>query len=206
MVGVFDITFPFLGLPWFWRCTWSGEKQPSQETEDGKQDGGKGEGRNPFLNLFFKHFALKIGIYNSIISDKTLYFTAKLYERLAMVLIVSFQRSKSKREESEPSKFCCIPCSRPLSEECGTCKYCKDKPKYGGTYILRQKCILRTCVNKKKSIKTSSQKYKNKWMMNNPCFIYLLWKIYEIILKLNVNFAVKWFFWFLRDLVDQSIE
>ena len=124
-----------------------------------------------------------------------------------MVLIASFQRrSKSKREESEPPKFCCIPCSRPLSEECGTCKYCKDKPKNGGTYILRQKCILRTCVKKKKSSKTSSGKYKKEWMMINVCFISLLWKIYCIILNLNVAFAVCsdfYVIWLINQLSNQ---
>jgi hypothetical protein len=32
--------------------------------------------------------------------------------------------------------------------ECGVCKYCKDKPKFGGNYTLRQACILRQQAKK----------------------------------------------------------
>ncbi|XP_065912957.1 uncharacterized protein [Dysidea avara] len=40
----------------------------------------------------------------------------------------------------------CGKCSRCLAEECGTCKPCKDKPKFGGKGVQKHCCIHRQCV------------------------------------------------------------
>ena len=34
-----------------------------------------------------------------------------------------------------------------MAVECGTCKYCLDKPKFGGKSVLRQSCIKKKCHN-----------------------------------------------------------
>lgn len=41
----------------------------------------------------------------------------------------------------------CITC---LAPECGSCLYCRDKPKFGGTGIKKQRCLKRRCVAKEK--------------------------------------------------------
>ena len=49
----------------------------------------------------------------------------------------------------------CVGCQR---ADCGTCIFCKDKPKFGGPGVKKQRCALRTCSNfvKKVSIHTLS--------------------------------------------------
>ena len=37
----------------------------------------------------------------------------------------------------------CIGCT---SSDCGTCKFCKDKPKFGGRGTLKQCCVKRKCT------------------------------------------------------------
>ncbi|XP_046896398.1 methyl-CpG-binding domain protein 1a isoform X2 [Hypomesus transpacificus] len=39
----------------------------------------------------------------------------------------------------------CTKCAACLRKDCGKCKYCMDKPKYGGKGRLKQKCIMRRC-------------------------------------------------------------
>ena len=39
----------------------------------------------------------------------------------------------------------CFKCSGCLAEDCGICKYCVDKPKYGGKGVLKQSCLKRKC-------------------------------------------------------------
>ena len=44
--------------------------------------------------------------------------------------------------------FCgnCDGCQR--KEDCGECKFCRDKPKFGGPNRLKKKCEERVCINK----------------------------------------------------------
>ena len=39
----------------------------------------------------------------------------------------------------------CGECDGCRARECGTCLYCKDMPKYGGTGTMRQSCKMRQC-------------------------------------------------------------
>ncbi len=39
----------------------------------------------------------------------------------------------------------CGECEACTREECGQCKFCLDKPKFGGSYTLRQVCIKKVC-------------------------------------------------------------
>uniref|UniRef100_A0A1X7TAJ2 Ubiquitin-like protease family profile domain-containing protein n=1 Tax=Amphimedon queenslandica TaxID=400682 RepID=A0A1X7TAJ2_AMPQE len=41
----------------------------------------------------------------------------------------------------------CGTCENYVAVECGTCKYCLDKPKFGGNGVLRQSCINKKCHN-----------------------------------------------------------
>ena len=40
----------------------------------------------------------------------------------------------------------CEACTRP---DCGKCKYCRDKKKFGGPNIMKQACIYKQCANKR---------------------------------------------------------
>ena len=41
----------------------------------------------------------------------------------------------------------CAKCAGCRRENCGSCKFCLDMPKYGGKQLLKQKCKNRVCVN-----------------------------------------------------------
>ena len=41
----------------------------------------------------------------------------------------------------------CRKCPGCLRNDCGSCVFCKDKPKYGGPGKKKQKCELRVCTN-----------------------------------------------------------
>lgn len=45
-------------------------------------------------------------------------------------------------------KMRCGECEACQAENCGTCRFCIDMPKNGGSGTLRQPCVLRTCKNK----------------------------------------------------------
>ena len=43
--------------------------------------------------------------------------------------------------------WACQKCSGCIREDCGKCTYCKDKPKFGGRNIQKQKCQFKKCSN-----------------------------------------------------------
>ena len=54
------------------------------------------------------------------------------------------------RSRSTSLKSCkCDGCTRP---ECGKCKMCLDKPKYGGPGKKKQRCLYRQCVQRPKPV------------------------------------------------------
>ena len=65
-------------------------------------------------------------------------------------------------KETQP--LCCIPCTVKMSDECKICIFCIDKPKYGGPNKLKQKCIKRTCLKKRKRAGTSTSTTSRKSM------------------------------------------
>ncbi|XP_011404618.2 PREDICTED: uncharacterized protein LOC100632164 [Amphimedon queenslandica] len=66
------------------------------------------------------------------------------------------KRKKSTKDSVKPlRKVRCGQCPECMSEPCGTCKFCLDSPKYGGTGKLRKACLRRRCSNMQFS-KTSS--------------------------------------------------
>lgn len=40
----------------------------------------------------------------------------------------------------------CFNCSGCLAADCGTCKHCLDKPKFGGKGLKKQCCVKRKCI------------------------------------------------------------
>ena len=46
-----------------------------------------------------------------------------------------------------PRKKACGKCEECLLEDCGQCKACVDKPKFGGPGIKKQKCLKKVCTN-----------------------------------------------------------
>lgn len=59
-----------------------------------------------------------------------------------------FKKVESKRKRN----WSCMKCANCLKEECGKCIYCLDRPKYGGTFRLRQRCANRRCLLKLKDL------------------------------------------------------
>ena len=45
----------------------------------------------------------------------------------------------------------CGKCATCLAEDCGKCIYCLDRPKFGGPFIKKQRCIKRRCLMKIKN-------------------------------------------------------
>lgn len=43
--------------------------------------------------------------------------------------------------------WACQKCSGCIRPDCGKCIYCKDKPKFGGRGVQKQKCMLKKCSN-----------------------------------------------------------
>ena len=46
----------------------------------------------------------------------------------------------------------CKSCPGCLAPECGNCKYCLDKPRFGGKNRLRQRCVMKACHLKMKNV------------------------------------------------------
>lgn len=40
----------------------------------------------------------------------------------------------------------CRQCANCLADDCGSCNYCKDKPKFGGPNTLKKKCLQKKCL------------------------------------------------------------
>lgn len=56
---------------------------------------------------------------------------------------------KSGPIDSKLSKYrrmACRKCKGCLADDCGTCQYCLDKPKFGGNDVKKQKCLKRKCL------------------------------------------------------------
>lgn len=51
----------------------------------------------------------------------------------------------------------CRQCSRCQAQDCGACKMCLDKPKFGGKGRLKQCCVKRRCIQMAKSLYYSAR-------------------------------------------------
>ena len=58
----------------------------------------------------------------------------------------SIAASKPKKEAATTRTTACKTCANCLRDDCGTCKNCVDKPKFGGPGTRKQPCIHRKCL------------------------------------------------------------
>ena len=49
-------------------------------------------------------------------------------------------------EKKKRTKKVCGTCSGCEAEDCGECKHCQDKPKFGGKNTIKQRCLARLCL------------------------------------------------------------
>tara|TARA_A100001015_G_C15031714_1_gene733689 strand:- start:1038 stop:1448 length:411 start_codon:yes stop_codon:yes gene_type:complete len=77
-----------------------------------------------------------------------------------MIVINKMQQTIYESVETEPLKHIseniqkknrhrfssCGFCTNCITEDCGRCKNCKDKPKYGGKGIRKRGCIYKNCL------------------------------------------------------------
>ena len=61
------------------------------------------------------------------------------------------------------NNYLCGKCNSCLmNEDCGVCRFCKDKPKFGGPNTLRKKCMKRVCQNAQLPTQPVSKEEHNK--------------------------------------------
>ena len=70
-----------------------------------------------------------------------------MYDNFASVLLYMYKGKTRKR---------CGTCSGCTASDCGVCKYCRDKPKYGGPGRLKQSCEKRKCINIGKQVESKT--------------------------------------------------
>ena len=46
--------------------------------------------------------------------------------------------------------WCCLKCANCLADDCGKCINCLDRPKFGGPFIRKQRCLYKKCLMKTK--------------------------------------------------------
>lgn len=65
--------------------------------------------------------------------------------------------SQPRRKTSGRIKnWCCLKCANCLADDCGKCINCLDRPKFGGPFIRKQRCLYKKCLMKTKPISSSS--------------------------------------------------
>ena len=70
--------------------------------------------------------------------------------------------SKFTQKRRRRDKYSCGKCDGCLrKEDCKRCQFCRDKPKYGGTNRLRQKCTEMVCRNKARVKRSQLQEEGN---------------------------------------------
>ena len=62
------------------------------------------------------------------------------------------QRTPPRRKTSGRIKnWCCLKCPNCLADDCGKCINCLDRPKFGGPFIRKQRCLYKKCLMKMKT-------------------------------------------------------
>lgn len=61
------------------------------------------------------------------------------------------QKAAPRRKTSGRIKnWCCLKCANCLADDCGKCINCLDRPKFGGPFIRKQRCLYKKCLMKTK--------------------------------------------------------
>ena len=82
-----------------------------------------------------------------VLSDYENISTTKISRFMVLSMYVPIGRSRR-----------CNQCSACLRKDCGKCKFCKDKLKFGGKGVKKQCCIKRRCMNSKSISQNPAQK------------------------------------------------
>ncbi|XP_074603420.1 uncharacterized protein LOC141856962 [Brevipalpus obovatus] len=53
-----------------------------------------------------------------------------------------------RRSKARVKNWCCLKCANCLADDCGTCINCLDRPKFGGPFVRKQRCIKKKCLEK----------------------------------------------------------
>merc|ERR1719245_136955 len=62
-------------------------------------------------------------------------------------LVATSQQQTNKGGQGIRNRVFCGECTGCLkNDDCGSCRYCRDKTKFGGQNRLRQKCLHRRCL------------------------------------------------------------
>lgn len=51
--------------------------------------------------------------------------------------------------------WCCLKCANCMADDCGKCINCLDRPKFGGPFIRKQRCLYKKCLLKTKPVVTN---------------------------------------------------
>lgn len=66
-------------------------------------------------------------------------------------LVSAIRPSLNKLIVTGKKVWSCGKCMTCTAEDCGKCIYCLDRPKFGGPFIKKQRCIKRRCLMKIKN-------------------------------------------------------
>ena len=68
----------------------------------------------------------------------------------------------------------CGACDGCTAEDCGECRFCIDKPKFGGKGVLKQACIFRSCKRTKVTLEGMNIHTITTWLNNNYVNLYFV--------------------------------
>lgn len=60
-------------------------------------------------------------------------------------------RKIDRRSKARVKNWCCLKCVNCLADDCGKCINCLDRPKFGGPFIRKQRCVNKKCLEKLQS-------------------------------------------------------
>ncbi|XP_015792414.1 integrator complex subunit 4 homolog [Tetranychus urticae] len=72
------------------------------------------------------------------------------------IKVIDFRRITPKIISKKPDRrskirvknWCCLKCANCLADDCGKCINCLDRPKFGGPFVRKQRCVNKKCLEK----------------------------------------------------------
>lgn len=102
---------------------------------------GSSSGEIPTISLSF----------NGNGNENGLDLTSSILEKRQPSYTRKEKASKGVKITAGKKVWSCGKCVTCMAEDCGKCIYCLDRPKFGGPFIKKQRCIKRRCLNKVKN-------------------------------------------------------
>jgi len=65
-------------------------------------------------------------------------------------LPASIRNAPRRKTSGRIKNWCCLKCANCLADDCGKCINCLDRPKFGGPFIRKQRCLYKKCLMKTK--------------------------------------------------------